>query len=415
MPGTRRPTLATRVVGRTFLGLEHVAGGLGTAVLAFLALVWLLAAAVLSVVGAGLLVLPLALASVRGAANRERARLSRLGHAEPPLGPLPGRLRDAVRDPGLRREAGWLVVHATVGLVLGVVGISLPLYAVRELSFPLWWYLLPDGQATDQLTLFTVHTWSGALLLGGCLGLFWSAATFTLVPGLAWLQGLAGRRLLRPPPGVDLSLRVAELTATRAAALDAHAAELRRIERSLHDGTQNRLVAVTVLLGAARRAASRDPEGADDLLERAQGAAEEALAELRAVARGILPPVLTDRGLSGALQGLVATSPVPATLDVQVGGRCPASVEATTYFVVAEALTNAGRHGGAGSVAVSVRRRQDRLCVQVSDDGTGGADEARGSGLRGIRSRVEAHDGAFAVSSPPGGPTRIQVELPCGS
>lgn len=176
-------------------------------------------------------------------------------------------------------------------------------------------------------------------------------------------------------------MRVAELTATRAAALDAHATELRRIERSLHDGTRNRLVAVTVLLGAARRAVPRDPVAAEEILERAQDAAEQALAELRSVARGILPPVLEDRGLAGALTGLAATSVVSCQVDVDVPVRCAASVEATAYFAVAEALTNVSRHSGAGRAAVEVRLHEQRLFARVTDDGVGDAVEGGGSGL----------------------------------
>src|SRR5262249_25618061 len=157
-----------------------------------------------------------------------------------------------------------------------------------------------------------------------------------------------------------------------------------RIERSLHDGTQNRLVAVTVLLGAARRALARDPAGADAILERAQSAAEQALAELRTVARGILPPVLADRGLDGALAALAAECAVPCRVEVATPGRCPASVEATAYFVVAEALTNISRHSQARRAAVAVTRVGDRLRLCVTDDGRGGADEHGGTGLAGI-------------------------------
>ena len=261
------------------------------------------------------------------------------------------------------------------------------------------------------------------------MGVAWVVVIVRGSPHLAHLQALPGRRLLPVDLGpADLSLRVAELTATRAAALDAHVTELRRIERSLHDGTQNRIVAVTVLLGAARRLVPRDPAGAEELLERAQTAAEQALAELRAVARGILPPVLEDRGLAGAVEGLAAGCAIPCTTDVDVPGRCPASVEATAYFVVAEALTNAARHSGASRVDVRVHRRRradggapgDRLRVEVVDDGRGGAREqaepsAGGSGLAGIRRRVEALDGALTLTSPLGGPTTVSVELPCGS
>jgi signal transduction histidine kinase len=150
-------------------------------------------------------------------------------------------------------------------------------------------------------------------------------------------------------------------------------------------------------------------------MDRAQTAAEEALGELRTVARGILPPVLADRGLAGALDGLAAASGVACALDVDVPGRCAAAVEATAYFVVAEALTNVARHSGAGHAAVTVRRSGGRLLLRIDDDGRGGADEHGGSGLLGIRRRVAAHDGALALTSPPGGPTTLEVELPCGS
>jgi signal transduction histidine kinase len=247
------------------------------------------------------------------------------------------------------------------------------------------------------------------------LGVGWIAIILGLGPGMARLQAGPGRRLLAASPETDLSLRIAELTATRAAALDAHATELRRIERSLHDGTQNRLVTVTVLLGAARRMVARDPAGADELLERAQGAAEQALAELRTVSRSILPPVLADRGLEGALSGLAANCAVPCRVDVDVPERCAASAEATAYFVVAEALTNIAKHSGAGQAAVTVRSRGGRLRLRIEDDGRGGADEDGGSGLTGIRRRIAAHDGSLSLASPPGGPTTLEVDLPCGS
>ena len=185
------------------------------------------------------------------------------------------------------------MLHASSGVVLGIVGLTLPLWVVQDVTFPLWW------RAADHAPSLVSpgSTGSATLCWSACWGWCSPASSPRARHGPA--AGWPGARLLAPPPGTDLTLRVAELVSTRAAALDAHAAELRRIERSLHDGTQNRLVAVTVLLGAARRMVARDPAGADELLERAQAAAEQALAELRAVARGILPPVLADRGLDG--------------------------------------------------------------------------------------------------------------------
>jgi signal transduction histidine kinase len=394
--------------------LERLAGGFGTALLALTALIWLAAVALACVAGIGFLLAPTVLRAVRVVGDRERARLSRWGPEIPGPGPTPMRLRAAVADPASGRELGWLAIHATAGIVLGLIGLVLPLSAVRDGTFVLWWWLLPPDEATSSLGFWHVHGWLGAAAVS-LLGVAWIALAVGLGPSLARLQAWPGRRLLAPVGDADASLRIAELTATRAAALDAHATELRRIERSLHDGAQNRLVAVTVLLGAARRALERDPATAAELMDRAQAAAEQALAELRTVARGILPPVLADRGLAGALDGLAAASGVTCRVDVDVPGRCAASVEATAYFVVAEALTNVARHSRARQAAVTVRRDRDRLLLRIDDDGRGGADERHGSGLTGIRRRVAAHDGGLTVTSPAGGPTRVEVELPCGS
>nr|WP_245716229.1 sensor histidine kinase [Micromonospora humi] len=394
--------------------LEHLVGGLGTALLALGALFWVLAVAAACLVGVGVLLAPGALSVLRSVADRERARLSRWGPPVPEVGPTPVDGRAALRDPVVRRELGWVALHAVLGFGTGLIGLALPLYAVQDLTFPLWFRLVPPDAGAPGIGWWRIDGLPDALAVG-LLGVGWLAVGVGAGPALARVQAWPGRWLLSPPPGVDLSLRVAQLTATRAAALDAHAVELRRIERSLHDGTQNRLVAVNVLLGAARRALRRDPGRADEILGRAQHAAEQALGELRTVVRGILPPVLDDRGLAGALAGLAGGSPVPCRLTVDVPVRCAVAVEATAYFVVAEALTNAARHSGAGAVDVAVRRRRDRLLVTVVDDGHGGADEARGSGLTGIRRRVEAYDGRMTLTSPTGGPTRMHVELPCGS
>ncbi|MEU7926192.1 sensor domain-containing protein [Micromonospora sp. NPDC049801] len=394
--------------------LEHLVGGLGTALLALGALLWAAVVALVCLTGLGRGLVPGALRAVRSVADRERARLSRWGAPIPAPGPVQEGLREAARDPFVRREVGWIMLHSVIGLLSGLVGLALPLNALQEITFPLWYRLVAPEDGAPGIVWWRVDELSEALLVG-LLGVGWLVAAIGFGPALARVQAWPGRLLLPPPPGIDLSLRVAALTATRAAALDAHALELRRIERSLHDGTQNRLVAVNVLLGAARRAVRRDPDRADEILGQAQDAAEQALGELRTVVRGILPPVLDDRGLAGALAGLAASCAVPCRLTVDVAVRCAASVEATAYFVVAEALTNVVRHSGASRVDVAVRREQGQLLVTVEDDGRGGAAEARGSGLTGIRRRVEAYDGRMALTSPPGGPTRMRVELPCGS
>jgi signal transduction histidine kinase len=406
-------TLVNRMPARAHAAvdaLERIVGGFGTAILAIGALIWVAAVAVASLVGVGIPFLHSAARAVRAASERERARLSRWGPEiiEPePLRPGP----KAIKDVG--RELVWVLIHSTYGMVVGVLGVSLPLYAVQDLTFPLWYPLVPPGEG-PSIVFWYVDGFAGAMLIG-LYGLFWALVSLFGLPVLSRTQAWPGRRLLAPPPGADLSLRVAQLTATRAAALDAHAAELRRIERSLHDGAQNRLVAVAMLLGAARRQVARDPAGSDELLGRAQDAAEQALAELRTVVRSILPPVLDGRGLDGALKAQAADCAVPCKLEVDLPVRCAASVEATAYFVVAEALTNVTRHSRASSASVTVTREKDRLKLRVEDDGRGGADESAGSGIIGIRRRVEAYDGTLSLTSPPGGPTTMWVELPCGS
>ncbi|MFD8450152.1 sensor histidine kinase [Streptomyces coelicoflavus] len=412
VPVTSVRETAVRTLRAAGAATGQLVGGLGTAVLGLGVLLLSAVAAVTAPAGVGLLLASPVLRSLHALARRERERLARRGIDIVPPDPPPDRLRAALADPTTRRELGWLVRHSTLGLLLGLLGALLPLCAVRDTSFPLWWWLVPET-TTTSVGIGTAHTWPDALA-AVLLGVGWTAILLGLGPGMARLQAAPARRLLAAGPDTDLSLRVAELTATRAAALDAHATELRRIERSLHDGAQNRLVSVTVLLGAARRMAGRDPAGADELLERAQSAAEQALAELRAVARGILPPVLADRGLAGALSGLAADCGVPCAVETDVPERCAASVEATAYFVVAEALTNIARHSGAARAAVTVRARGGRLRLLVEDDGRGGADEDGGSGLTGIRRRVAALDGTLRLTSPAGGPTVLEVDLPCG-
>jgi signal transduction histidine kinase len=399
----------------TLRALWDMVTALGTALLALGVLIGLLGVAALSLIGIGLLLVPPGVRLLHALADVERARLSRRGPEVHTPGPPPRQWRQALDDPSTRRELRWLAGHATLGVVLGTVAIQLPAWALRDSTFALWWRLLPENEpATPGLGLWTVTDWPGVVTVT-LLGLTWTALTVGLTPVMARFLATRGRRWLAPGPETDLSLRVAQLTASRAAALDAHATELRRIERSLHDGTQNRLVATTVLLGAARRMLTRDPAGAEELLERAQASAELALSELRAVARGILPPVLADRGLAGALGGLAASSAVPCRIAVEVPARCAASVESTAYFVVAEALTNIAKHSQATRAEVEVRSRGTMLRLRVTDDGIGGADETGGSGLVGIRRRIEALDGDLTVTSPPGGPTTLEVALPCGS
>jgi signal transduction histidine kinase len=211
-----------------------------------------------------------------------------------------------------------------------------------------------------------------------------------------------------------LARRVGVLETTRAGAVDAQEAELRRIERDLHDGAQARLVALGMSLGLAEQKLESDPETARQLVTEAQAGVGEALRELRDLARGIHPPVLSDRGLGAALETLAHQSALPVTVSVRLDERLAPAVETAAYFVAAEALANAAKHSGASRIEVGVARDGDKLEIEIADDGRGGADPS-GSGLTGLRRRVEALDGTFAVTSPVGGPTTLRVELPCGS
>ncbi|WP_410604798.1 sensor histidine kinase [Amycolatopsis sp. lyj-90] len=393
--------------------LEQLIGGLASSVLALFCLLTIALTVLLAVIGVGFLLAPYVLRLVHVVADRERVRLSASGPELISPGPGPDRLRDALRNHDTRHELVWVAVHAVFGFLLGLSGLLLVLSSVRDGTFPLWWHLIPEGQAAPTADLWIVRDFPGALAVG-LLGVGWLFVAIGILPGMAKLQGAPGRRLLEPGPDTDLALRIAHLSAARAAALDAHSTELRRIERALHDGAQNRLVAVNVLAGAARRAVSRGSEDADEVLGRVQDAAEEALAELRLVVRSILPPMLADRSLTEAVEALATTSPVPCRIDADLPGRYAASVEATVYFIVAESLTNIAKHSRATQAEIELRREEDLLCLRITDDGRGGATEGAGSGVGGIRARVEAHDGTFTLASPAGGPTTMTVRVPCG-
>jgi signal transduction histidine kinase len=213
----------------------------------------------------------------------------------------------------------------------------------------------------------------------------------------------------------ELLNRVRRLTVTRVDAVDTAATELRRIERDLHDGAQARLVALGISLRSMERLIRTNPDAAVALVAESRENSARALAELRALVRGISPPVLVERGLGDAIRALALDYPVPATAQVDLPGRLPAPVEAAAYFAVAEALANAAKHAGARSVHIRAARSSGMLRIEVTDDGSGGADPSRGSGLRGIERRLGTFDGILAVSSPPGGPTIVVIEVPCAS
>ena len=215
------------------------------------------------------------------------------------------------------------------------------------------------------------------------------------------------------PAQAQLALRVRHLAETRSEAIDTGAAEMRRIERDLHDGAQARLVAMGMTLDAAGQLIDSNPAAARALLLEARDTSAKALAELRDLVRGIHPPVLADRGLGDAVRALAMDSPLRARLASDLPGRLPAPVESAAYFAVSELLANVSKHAGASQAWIDIRYTDGMLRVGVSDNGRGGADPSRGTGLRGIERRVAAFDGVLALSSPPGGPTAVTMEIPC--
>ena len=235
-----------------------------------------------------------------------------------------------------------------------------------------------------------------------------------VIRSLAALDRSVATSLLGGRPTVaELSARLTRVEASRAAAVDAGEAERKRIERDLHDGAQQRLVSLAMDLGQAREKLATDPDEAARLVTEAHEEAKRALTDLRDLVRGIHPAILEDRGLDAALSAVVARCPVPVNLSVTLAARPPAAVESTAYFVVSEALVNVARHSRATRASVSIVGSGDRVVVEVTDNGVGGADPVRGTGLTGLRERVEAVGGWLRVISPTGGPTTILVELPC--
>jgi signal transduction histidine kinase len=272
---------------------------------------------------------------------------------------------------------------------------------------------LPGG--TAKFGLFEIGPGPAALAMAvvGVLGLVLAAPWASL--GIASLEGGLARRLIGSRSDKEVEAQLRDVERRRSAAVDSAEAERRRIERDLHDGAQQRLVALAAELGAARTKFDTDPEAARALVEDAHEEAKAALKEIRDLVRGIHPVILEDRGLDAALSAVVARSPVPVRLEVSLTPRPAAEVESAAYFVVSEALTNVARHAQATRAEVAIARAGNRLVIEVRDDGIGGADASVGTGLQGLRERVVGLGGDLHVISPPGGPTTISVELPCAS
>lgn len=300
------------------------------------------------------------------------------------------RLKWMLGDPATWRDALWMAVNGCGGWILGtapLVLIGCSGYAVAAQS-------------------------GGARLPLAALGVALTALAIWTAPWLLWAFGKLARLLLGPRD-VELRLRVQQLARTRSEAIDASAAEIRRIERDLHDGAQARIVAMGMTLGAAEDLLYTDPEAARALIGEARESSARALAELRVLVTGIHPPVLADRGLADAVRALALDIGLSVDVTTDVTGRPTAPVESAAYFAVSELLANASKHSGARQIWVDMRHADGVLQIDVTDNGCGGADPTHGTGLRGIERRVAAFDGALVISSPAGGPTTAKMEIPC--
>jgi signal transduction histidine kinase len=416
------PILQPWRTARTWRALLHVVLDPVVALVGFVPIVVLLS------LSAGLAVLlPLALpfawllfVVAHGLGDLERNRAAALLDVEvdPPHQPLLAttwvrRLRERLGSGSRWREIAYLVVHLPIGAITFAIPVALWSGSVALLLLPAYVTGLPGDSA--ELGLFDVTkgqgAWAAAVL--GLVGLVLVAPWATV--GMGALDRSLVRALLGRNRATELEVMVSNLQGSRTAAVDSAEAERRRIERDLHDGAQQRLVALAMDLGMAKERFDTDPEGARELVVGAHEEAKAAIAELRHLVQGFRPAVLDDRGLDAALSAIVARVPVPVSLHVDVAERPPSAVESAAYFIVAEALTNVAKHAAATRATVTIARRADRLVIEVTDDGRGGADVEGGSGLRGLAERARALGGWLQVLSPTGGPTTLLVELPCAS
>ena len=310
------------------------------------------------------------------------------------------------------REIAYLTLLAPLGLLGCFMVVAAWTGAAVLVLLPLYNPMLANGGA--HVLTMVVDTVPETVLMGAA-GIGLALAAPWIARAVAGAESRLAAGLLGPSERAALYSRVDELRARREQLVEVAEAERRRIERDLHDGAQQRLVALAMNLGMAKDKFDKDPVAARALLDEAHADAKQAMVELRNLARGIHPAVLSDRGLDAALSSLAGRVPVPVSVEVWVPERPSAAIETTAYFVVAEALTNIAKHAGASRAAVTVARQNGHLRVEVTDDGIGGADAARGTGLAGLVDRVTAVDGTVRLSSPVGGPTILTVELPCAS
>ncbi|MFF8830691.1 sensor histidine kinase [Streptomyces sp. NPDC015131] len=372
----------------------------------------------------GVPVLAAALAMCRGFGTLERARArGLLGMRVSDPAPVRGRegkglmgwVGAVLKSGESWRHFLYAVLHMPWAVFAFSVAVSFWVYGWGFFTYPLWRWVFPVFAGVDGLQLYGDRTHSVYLdspveLAGtSAVGLFLVLVTPWVIRALVSVDRLLVAGLLSPS---RLAHRVSELESDRGVVVDTAAADLRRIERDLHDGAQARLVALAMDLGLAKEKLLEDPEAAAAMVDEAHGEVKLALQELRDLARGIHPAILTDRGLDAALSSVASRCTVPVTVEVDLPSRPAPAIEGIAYFTVSELLQNVSKHSRAGRATVDVWRVEDRLMLQVTDDGRGGADVSRGGGLSGLTERLDAVDGILAVHSPAGGPTTVTAELP---
>jgi signal transduction histidine kinase len=363
--------------------------------------------------GIGILLVPRSLLAVRGLASTQRlwARHWSGVSIAAPYRPRPveltngliGRLQRCkwlLTDPATWRDLLWMLVGVPVSVVLGL----LPAFLVVA---GLWTLVLDVGDLFFGWWPGAVPSFWGQVFLLSMLPL-----GVVLGPLLLRTHAWAASSLLSPTREA-MATQVGQLAESRSQAVDASAAELRRIERDLHDGAQARLVSLGMNIGFAEQVLRDNPDLALSLLAEARSSSGQALVELRTLVRGIHPPVLAERGLDGAVRALALSLPLRVDLHIDVAGRASAPVESALYFAIAEALANVIKHSGANRAWVQLEYDSGKLVAIVGDNGTGGAELSPGGGLSGVERRLAAFDGVIAVTSPVGGPTLVTMELPC--
>ncbi|MER7132924.1 sensor histidine kinase [Streptosporangium saharense] len=375
------------------------------------------------VVWIGLPILAGTLMMARGMADVERRMLADvLGRPVPrpryrPAPERAGRFRRLVNP--LTSGQSWLdllygILSFPLTVLAFVVTVTWWAGTILGLTSPIYGWItarIPGNQGLAELLGFGGGVLAD-VIVNTTIGVLFALTLPLVLRGAALVQSGLGRAMLT---GVaELHERIDDLAQGRAAAVSAEANALRRLERDIHDGPQQRLVSLAMDLSRAQRQLSRDPRAVEEMLSQAITSTRETLDELRALSRGIAPPILTDRGLAPALAALAGRCTVPVELDIQVTGRFAAAIENTVYFVVAESLTNVAKHSHATVCTVTLSKAGGVLMLTIGDDGVGGAHTAKGHGLSGLADRLKAVDGTLAVDSPLGGPTVIVAEVPCG-